>query len=95
VVEGELLSYVVVPIGASAEGDLVQANRNAIMVTSRILYRKIGQKEPLWSNESFSFREEYDVSPTTAGYFDQEEGTIDRLAEAYARSLVSTMLEAF
>lgn len=99
VVEGEITAYTVQPVGftASTSGTDVytQASRYAIAISSSVAYRKVGQKEPIWANEAFTQRDEYDMGENAGTYFDREEQSMERLAEAYARSLVSAMLEAF
>jgi hypothetical protein len=96
VVEGEIQAWTVVPVGFSSDsGGVTQASRYSISLTARIVYRKIGQKEPIWSNDAFSQRDEYDMGDNASTYFDREEQTIERLSEAFARSLVAAMLEAF
>jgi Lipopolysaccharide-assembly len=94
-VEGEILAFNVLPVGFSSDTGLTQATRYAISMTASVVYRKIGQSEPIWSNESFSQRDEYDMSETSQNYFDREEQSIERLSTAFARSLVAAMLEAF
>ena len=76
-------------------GGVTQASRYSISLTAKIVYRKIGQKEPIWSNDAFSQRDEYDMGDNASTYFDREEQTIERISEAFARSLVDAMLEAF
>lgn len=96
VVEGEVLRYDATPVGFSDAGAArTQASRYAITVTARVRYSKVGQDEPIWTNESFSFRDEYDVGTDSATIFDREGQAVERLAAAFARSLVSAMLEAF
>jgi hypothetical protein len=99
VVEGELTAYSVQPVGftgsTSGADVYTQASRYAIALSARVVYRKIGQKEPLWSNDAFTQRDEYDMGDNAQNYFDREDQSMDRLAEAFARSLVSAMLEAF
>ena len=99
-VEGELLRYDAQPVGFSAEaggggGTTTQASRYAITVTAKIRYGKVGAPEPIWSNDAFQFRDEYEVGSDPASFFDREEQAIDRLATSFARSLVAAMLEAF
>jgi hypothetical protein len=99
-VEGELLRYDAQPVGFSEEaagggGTTTQASRYAITVTAKIRYGKVGEPEPIWSNDAFQFRDEYEVGSDPASFFDREEQAIDRLATSFARSLVATMLEAF
>jgi hypothetical protein len=99
VIEGEITAYTVQPVGftGSTSGTDVytQASRYAIAISASVVYRKTGQKEPLWSNDAFSQRDEYDMGDNAQNYFDREEQSMDRLAEAFARSLVAAMLEAF
>ncbi len=95
-VDVELTGYSVAPVGFGDAGDatLTQATRYAIVVSARVRYQKVGAEQPLWVNDSFSFRDEYDVGDA-ATFFDREDQAIDRLAESFARSLVAAMLEAF
>jgi hypothetical protein len=97
-VEGTILRYDVQPVGFSADGgggSATQASRYAITVTAKIRYAKVGAPEPIWSNDAFQFRDEYEVGSDPAAFFDREDQAIDRLATSFARSLVATMLEAF
>jgi hypothetical protein len=95
VVEGEIVAWNVLPVNFSTESGQTQASRYAISLTASVVYRKIGQKEPLWANEAFSQRDEYDMGEQAQTYFDREEQSIERLSAAFARSLVAAMLEAF
>jgi hypothetical protein len=94
-VEGELISYNTAPIGFSSEGDTTQASRFSVSVTARIVYQKVGAKEAIWASENFVAREEAEFSDDSSAFFDKEQQTWDRLGEAFARSLVAAMLEAF
>ncbi len=96
IVEGELVGYHAVPVGFSGEdAGRTQASRYSITLTARVRYTKVGAPEPLWSSDSFSFRDEYEVGSDPNIYFDREEPSMDRLTTAFARNLVAAMLEAF
>jgi lipopolysaccharide assembly LptE-like protein len=96
VVEGELLRYDATPVGFSDTGAArTQASRYAVTLTARVRYNKVGVDEPIWANESFSFKDEYDVGNDPTTIFDQSGQAVERLSTAFARSLVSAMLEAF
>lgn len=95
VVEGEIVSVNVVPVSFTANADVQQASRYAISLVASVVYRKVGQSEPLWANEAFSQRDEYDMGERAGTFFDREDESIMRLSEAFARSLVAAMLEAF
>lgn len=99
VVEGQIVAYHVVPVGFSDTGaagpSQTQASRYAVTITARIKYARVGETDPIWENDSFSFRDEYDVGEEAATFFDREDQAIDRLATSFARSLVAAMLEGF
>jgi hypothetical protein len=98
-VEGQLVSYTARPVGfeptsteASAQ---TQASRWAITLTANVRYAKVGAPEPIWANDNFTFRDEYELGTDPTAFLDREEQAIERLASAFARSLVAAMLEAF
>ena len=97
VVEGELLRYDATPVGFSSDAasSRTQASRYSITLTARVRYAKLGQEEPIWANEAFSFKDEFDVGSDPSTLFDREGQAVERLATSFARSLVSAMLEAF
>jgi hypothetical protein len=65
-----------------------------VTLTARIKYIK-PRHGPIWANEGFSFRDEYDIGDNATSYFDREDQSVDRIAIGFARSLVAAMLEAF
>jgi len=95
-VEGDLISYIAVPIGFSDEGGArTQANRYSVTLTARVRYTKTGQQEPIWQNDAFATRDEYDVAGDPSEFVQLEEQAQERLTTQFARSLVAAMLEAF
>lgn len=100
-VDGEIVSYNATPVGfegGTGQPDAAAqttASRYAVTVTARVKYTKVGSAEPIWANDSFTFRDEYDVGSDPGSFFDQEGQALDRLSLAFARSLVAAMLEAF
>jgi hypothetical protein len=94
-VEVEILNYNLAPIGFSSDGSTTQASRFAASVSAKVVYQKVGVKEPLWASENFVAREEAEISDDSSAFFDKEQQTWDRLGETFARSLVAAMLEAF
>jgi hypothetical protein len=96
VVEGEILRYDQTPVGFSDAGaSRTQASRYAVTLTAKVRYAKVGVDEPIWANDSFSFRDEYDVGSDQTAFFDQQGQAVERLSTSFARSLVAAMLEAF
>ena len=95
VVDGEIVSYQVQPVGFSATGEKTTASRYSITVTAKVRYFKPGEAQPIWQNDAFVYRDEYDLGSDGATFFDREDQGLERLAVAFARSLVAAMLEAF
>ena len=79
----------------AGEAGATQATRYAIVLTSRVVYSKVGETVPIWQNSNFQVRDEYDLGDDPQEFLDREDQAIERLASSYASSLVATMLEAF
>ncbi len=93
---GEILAYDNVPINfTGGEGTVTEATRYAITLTVSVVYRKVGEAEPIWENDTFSVRDEYDMDDSAESFFDREEQSIVRLSEEFSQRLVAAMLEAF
>lgn len=96
VVKGAILSFDVVPINFTDSGQYTEATRYAISLSAKVTYRKVGQVDPIWTNERYTLRDEYDLDDSNSqNFFDREDQSIQRLAESFARGLVAAMLEAF
>jgi len=49
----------------------------------------------LYQNPSYTFREQYQVSQDLSSFFEEDSPAFERLAQSFARTLVSNVLEAF
>jgi hypothetical protein len=96
-VVGEITGYNIAPVGFAGDPTkgFTLASRYSITLTARVKYLKDGVADPLWANDAFSFKDEYDVGDPNQFYFDQESISIERLCTDFARSLVTNMFEAF
>jgi outer membrane lipopolysaccharide assembly protein LptE/RlpB len=77
-----------------------QASRIALVVTASVEFLDLRENKVLWANPSMSYREEYDVSTATAGgdvsaFFGQNTNAMQRLAENFSRTVVTSIMEAF
>lgn len=101
VVEGTITSYRVLPVGFGAESgtsgssERLQATRYAVLLTVQVKYSKVGATEPIWQADQLSVRDESDVGDDPEEFFDREDQVLDRLTQSLAKTLVSSMLEAF
>jgi hypothetical protein len=95
-VEGRLMRFDIVPVGFSeGESQQTQASRYSVRLQASIRYAKLDATEPIWQDEGFSVRDEYDIGEDPEAFFDREDESLERLATAFARRLVQSMLEAF
>ena len=97
VLSGEVQSAVLTPISFTADQI---ASRYALTVTARIELRDVRASKVLWENPSIVFRQEYEAQSgrTTqdpASFFGQDTNALDRMATDFARTIVSSILEAF
>ena len=79
-----------------------QATRYTMIITAAVEFRDVKADKVLWTNPSLQFREEYDIPAGSAGtvidtaaFFNQNQPALERLAQSFARSVVTAILEAF
>ena len=53
------------------------------------------QGKPLYENQAYTFREQYQVSQDLSTFFEEDSPAFQRLSRDFARTLVSNILEAF
>lgn len=75
-----------------------QASRVSLSVTASFEFRDVRDNKILWSNVS-TFKEEYEPTSATGtdvtAFFGQNTNALERLAQNFARSVVTSILEAF
>lgn len=78
-----------------------QASRYAVTVSTNVEFKDVkDNNKVLWANPALVFRDEYDVNSNVAGvdaaaFFRQDANALERLSKNFARSVVSSILEAF
>ena len=97
VLRGSITNLSIVPANFN---DNQQATRYIIVVNTKIEFVDLKTNKALWENPSMVFREEYDLpADTQAGnpsaFFGQGSNALERVANDFARSVVSAILEAF
>jgi hypothetical protein len=93
---GEISSITLTPSAFNSQN---QATRYTVIVTARIEFRDVKADKVLWSSPALQFREESESAPAdgldAAAFFGQDANALERLAQEFARSIVSAILEAF
>ncbi len=88
---GEILSFNAVPVAFSGQ---TSADRYNIIIVAKIVMRDNVSKKVIYSNPNMVYQYEYGV-PEGTDFESVESLAIDVVAERFARSLVSTILEGF
>lgn len=91
VLVGEITSFNVTPIAFSREAS---ADRYNITVVASITLRDLVNQKDIFSNPNFIYQGEYEV-PQGTDFESVESEALEAIAEKFARSLVSTILEGF
>ena len=81
--------------GDPNSGEANQASTYSVVLRAQIEFKDLVGDSVIWNSDNFSFREEYEVGEDPDAFFDQEGLALERLAEEFAKSLVSSILEAF
>ena len=94
---GEVTAVSIVPSSFNTQQ---LATRYSIIMTARIELRELKANKVLWENASVQFREEYDATSgksavDPAAFFQQDTTALERMSTAFARTIVSAILEAF
>ena len=66
-----------------------------IQVTAAVRLTDTHTKKVLFSNSNYIFREEYKISPSQSGLFEEDKPALERLSRDFARTLVTDILENF
>ncbi|HUE85373.1 MAG TPA: LptE family protein [Vicinamibacterales bacterium] len=100
VVRGEIVAISATPAGFT---DVQLATRYRFTVVVAVKFDDLAQKRTLWENAALSFSDEYELQSRlsfgggadASAFLEQERAAMDRLSTDFARSVVSSILEAF
>lgn len=97
VLTGQITAITLVPAAFTQEQ---QASRYLLTLVANVEFRDLKAGKVIWQNPALQFREEYEITTgQTTGdvgsFFGQNATALERLANEFARSVVSSILEAF
>lgn len=79
-----------------------QAARVQVIVTASFEFRDVRDNKVLWANPAMRYTEEYETSSDSGAtgadptaFFGQNANAMERMAQNFARSVVTSILEAF
>jgi outer membrane lipopolysaccharide assembly protein LptE/RlpB len=89
---GRVSGYSLQPVRFDGQGRGVEYQ---VVLTARITLRERGSDKVLFDDPAFLFRQPYNVPVSGSTYFNPETLAIEQMAQPFARSVVSTILEGF
>ncbi len=97
VLTGEIVSVNVTPTAFNTNQ---QASRYAFILVVKVEFKDLKANKVLYENAALSFREEYEITSGTTvtdanAFLGQNVSALDRIANDFARTAVSAVLEAF
>lgn len=97
VLTGQIVSLEVAPVSFTREQ---QASRYVATITASIELRDTLDDRVLWRNASLVFRDEFDAASgdnadDPSAFFGQSTNAMQRLSTEFARTVISSILEAF
>lgn len=93
VLRGSIDSFGIFPIAFNPQG---RATQYQISITAKIeLLDHRNEDKVLWKNDQYRFAENYQVNLQSTDAFDQESRAIREIAERFAETLVTNLLEGF
>jgi len=98
VMTGTIMSFDSAPSvleGGNTEISSSQAATYTVVIRAQVEFKDLIADKVIWQSSSFQFRDDFEIGEDEEGFFDQEGLTMQRLAEEFAKSLVSAILEAF
>lgn len=97
VLRGTILAISIQPSNFNAQQ---QATRYLVTISTKIEFVDLKTNKALWENPAAVFREEYDLPPDVQAadpqvFLGSAANALQRIATAFARAVVSAILEAF
>jgi len=95
-VTGVISSVTLTPVAFNTSQ---QATRYALTLSAAVEFKDMRTNAVIWSNPAMQYREEFALNPTSAvdttTFLGQDINARERMANEFARALVSSILEAF
>lgn len=92
VLEGEVLTYMLVPRAIDEEG---VATSFLVVFTAKVAFRDLVEDKVLWEQDNYRFQAEYQLSEVGTDFVTQELESVRFAARDFANSLVASILTGF
>jgi outer membrane lipopolysaccharide assembly protein LptE/RlpB len=91
ILKGTILSVSLVPVTFDSDG---RGRDYSVIITAKVTFSDQIDKKILFQNPSFVFRGQYEINQEQI-YFDRQSEAVDNIAQDFAESVVSAILEGF
>lgn len=91
ILKGTILNVSLIPVTFNNDG---RAQDYSVIITAKVTFTDQIDKKILFQNPSFVFRGQYQINQDEI-YFDRQSQAIDDIAQDFAESVVSAILEGF
>ncbi len=88
---GTITEFTVTPIGLADE----EATNFLVQIRAQVNFRDLVQNRVIYSNNSFLFRQQFEIEGDLNDFSDVSNVAVDEIAEEFARTVVSSILEGF
>lgn len=88
---GTITMFTITPIGLAQE----EATNFLVQIRAQVNFRDLVQNRVLYSNNAFLFRQQFEIESDPNAFFDVSNVAVDEIAEEFARTVVSSILEGF
>jgi outer membrane lipopolysaccharide assembly protein LptE/RlpB len=92
-IRGAVTNLDVTPVSLDAQG---RATEYQIVITAQVRFVRLNEaKTVIWASDRYQFRQSYPVEVSQAQYFDRENLALEDVAQDFAETMVSDLLEGF
>ena len=88
---GEITSVVATPVVLAGGA----GSTYLVMVRMKVALKDLKTDKLLFENQNYFFQEEFEISQNPGKFIPEEGPALDRLAQEFSRSFVTTLLESF
>lgn len=92
VLDGSITGFLVTPVRFDADG---LAEEYEISISATMEFHRTPGGEILWRNPNYIFRENYVLTEEQTSFFDREILAIEAVAELFAKTLLTDLMEGF
>lgn len=89
VVEGNIRDFTFSGVLLDREG---RARVYEVVITSAVTIRDLRANKILYDNQNFVFRDSFEFSNDPRSFFNEEDPAVERMARAFAESVISTIV---